>query len=99
MVCSLIYEKSQMVVLSLLFLNSSKRLWNKRTKVKKIKIILSILTSMLTIFIVILIALGTSLTIFMLLNFAGLPKLNLMLVALSSRFTKIGNKKLNLFLM
>jgi hypothetical protein len=48
---------------------------------------------------VIPIALVTSLMRFMLLNFAGLPKPNLMLVILSSLFIKIGKKKLNLLLI
>jgi hypothetical protein len=88
-----------MVIFSLLFLNSSKRPRHKRAEVKKIKVILSILTTMLIMLIMIVIVLVTSLMMFMLLNFAGLPKLNLMLVTLSSRFTKIGKKKLNLLLM
>jgi hypothetical protein len=67
-----------MVILSLLFLNSNKRLQHKKVEVKKIKIILSILATMLTISIVIRIALVMSPTMFMLLNFAGLPRLNLM---------------------
>jgi hypothetical protein len=88
-----------MVILSLHFLNSNKRLQHKKAEVKKIKIILSILIAMLTMSIVIQIALAMSLTMFMLLNFAGLPKLNLMLVTLSSRFIKIDKKKLSLNLM
>jgi hypothetical protein len=71
----------------------------KKAEVKKIKIILSTLTAMLTMLIVILIVLATSLMMFMLLNFVGLPRPNLMLVTLSSRFTKIGQKELNLLLM
>jgi hypothetical protein len=71
-----------MVILSLLFLNSNKRLRHKKAGVKKIKIILSILSTMLTMSIVIPIALAMSPTIFMLLNFAGFPRLNLMLVTL-----------------
>jgi hypothetical protein len=63
-----------MVILSLLFLNSNKRLRHKKVEVKKIKITLSILVAMLTMSIVILIALVMSLMMFMLLNFAGLPK-------------------------
>jgi hypothetical protein len=88
-----------MVILSLLILNSNKRLRHKKARVKKIKIILSILATMLTMSIVIPIALATSPMIFMLLNFVGLPRLNIMLVTLSSRFTKIGKKKLSLYLM
>jgi hypothetical protein len=88
-----------MVIHSLLSHNSNKRLQRKRTKVKRVKIILSILAAILTILIVILIALAMSLMMFILLNFAGLPRLNLMLVTLSSRFTKIGKKKLNSLLM
>jgi hypothetical protein len=88
-----------MVILSLLFLNSNKRLRRKKVEVKKIKIILSLLVAMLTMSIVILIALTMSLIGFMLLNFAGLPRSNLMLVILSSWFIKIGMKKLNLLLM
>jgi hypothetical protein len=87
------------VILSLLFLNFNKRLRHKKARVKKIKIILSILTAMLTISIVIPIALAMSPTIFMLQNFAGLSRLNLILVTLSSRFTKNGKKKLSLHLM
>jgi hypothetical protein len=49
--------------------------------------------------IVIPIVLAMSLIKFMLLNSVGPPRSNLMLVILSSRFTKIGKKKLNLFLM
>jgi hypothetical protein len=79
-----------MVILSLLFLNFNKRLHHKKSKVMKIKIILSTLTAMLTMSIVILIVLVMSLMMFMLLNFVGLPRPNLMLVILSSRFTKIG---------
>jgi hypothetical protein len=88
-----------MVILLLLFLNSNKRLRHMKTEVKKIKIILSIFTTMLTMSIVIPIALATSPTIFMLLNFASLPRLNIMLVTLSSRFTKIGKNKFSLHLM
>jgi hypothetical protein len=87
------------VILSLLFVNSNKRVRHKKVRVKKIKIILSILVAMLTMSIVILIALSMSPTVFMLLNFAGLPRLNLMLVTLSRRFTKIGKRKLSLYLM
>jgi hypothetical protein len=83
-----------MIILSLLFLNSNKRLQHKKAGVKKIKLILSILAAMLIMLIMISIALLMSPTIFMLLNFAGLPRLNLMLVTLSSRFTKIGKKKI-----
>jgi hypothetical protein len=71
-----------MVILSLLFLNFNKRLQHKKARVKKIKIILSILVVMLTMSIVISIALEMSPTIFMLLNFVGLRRLNLMLVTL-----------------
>jgi hypothetical protein len=88
-----------MVILSLLFLNSNKRLRHKKAEVKKIKIILSILTIILTMPIVIPMALAMSPMMFMLLNFASLPRLNLMLVTLLSRFTKIGKKKLSLHLM
>jgi hypothetical protein len=70
-----------------------------KTEVKKIKIILSIFTAMLTMSIVIPIALAMSPTIFMLLNFASLPRLNIMLVTLSSWFTKIGKNKFSLHLM
>jgi hypothetical protein len=63
-----------MVIHSLLFLNSNRRLWHKKAGVKKIKIILSILATMLTMSIVILIFLVTSPTMFMLLNFVGLPR-------------------------
>jgi hypothetical protein len=72
---------------------------HKKTEVKKVRIILSILIAMLTMLIMIPIVLVTSLILFMLLNFAGLPRLNLFLMMLSSRFTKIGKKKLNLLLM
>jgi hypothetical protein len=44
------------------------------------------------------IVLAMSLTMFMLLNSVGLARLNLILVILSSRFTKIGKKKLSLLL-
>jgi hypothetical protein len=88
-----------MVILLVLFLNSNKRLQHNKDGVKKIKIILTIITAMLTMLIVIPIALATSPTIFVLLNFAGLPRLNLMLVTLSNQFTKIGQKKLSLYLM
>jgi hypothetical protein len=88
-----------MTILSLLFLNSNKRLRHKKARVKKIKIILSILAAMLTMSTMIPIALVTSRVIFMQLNFAGLPRLNLMLVTLSSRFTKIGKKKISLYLI
>jgi amino acid permease len=82
-----------MVILSLLFLNSNKRLQHMRVEVKKVKIILNILIPMLIMLIVIPIALATSLTMFMLLNFVGLPMLNPMLVTLSSWFIRIGKKK------
>jgi amino acid permease len=82
-----------MVILSLLFLNSNKRLQHMRAEVKKVKIILNILIPMLIMLIVIPIALATSLTMFMLLNFVGLPMLNPMLVTLSSWFIRIGKKK------
>jgi hypothetical protein len=88
-----------MVILSLLFLNSNRRLRHKKAGVKKIKIILIILDTMLTMSIVIPIALSTSLMMFMLLNFVGLPRPNLMLMTLSSWFTKINRRKLNLLLM
>jgi hypothetical protein len=88
-----------MVILSLLFLNFNKRLRHKKAEVKKTKIILSILATMLTMSVVIPIALVTSLTMFMLLNFVGLPRPSLMLVTHSSRFTKIGRKKLSILLM
>jgi hypothetical protein len=88
-----------MIILSLLFLNFNKRLRHKKAEVKKIKIILSTLATMLTMSIVIPIVLAMSLMMFMLLNFVGLPRPNLMLVTLSSWFTKIGQKKLNLLLM
>jgi hypothetical protein len=88
-----------MVILSLFFLNSNKSLWHMKVEVKKIKIILRILVAMLTMSIVIPIALAMSLMRFMLLNFVGLPRPNLMLVILSSRFIKMGEKKLNLLLM
>jgi hypothetical protein len=87
-----------MVILSLLFFNFNKRLRHNKTKVKKTKIILSILAAMLTMSIVISIVLATSLMMFMLLSFVGLRRPNLMLVT-PSRFTKISRKKLNLFLM
>jgi uncharacterized integral membrane protein len=77
-----------MVIHSLLCHNSNKRLRHKKTEVKRAKIILSILAAMLIILIVILIVLAMSLIMFMLLNFAGLPRLNLILVILSRRFTK-----------
>jgi hypothetical protein len=79
-----------------LSLNSNKKLRYKKVEVKKIKIILSILVAMLIMSIVILIALAMRL---MLLNFAGLPRPNLMLVIISSQFIKMGKKKLNLLLM
>jgi hypothetical protein len=88
-----------MVILSSLFLNSNKRLKHKKAEVKKIKIILSVLAAMLTMSIVIPITLAMSTTMFMLLNFIDLPKQNLMLVTLSSRFIKIGKKKLSLHFM
>jgi hypothetical protein len=88
-----------MVILLVLFLNSNKRLQHNKDGVKKIKIILTIITAMLTMSIVIPIALATSPTIFVLLNFAGLSRLNLMLVTLSNQFTKTGQKKLSLYLM
>jgi hypothetical protein len=88
-----------MVILSLLFLNSNKWLRHKKAGVKTINIILSILATMLTMLIVILIVLAMSLTMFMPLNFVGLPRPNLMLVTLSSQFTKIGGRKFNLLLM
>jgi hypothetical protein len=47
----------------------------------------------------ILIVLAMSLMIFMLLDFVGLARLNLILVIISSRFTKIAKKILNLLLM
>jgi uncharacterized integral membrane protein len=73
-----------MVIHSLLSRNSNKRLRHKKTEVKRVKLILSILTAMLIMLIVILIVLSTSLMMFMLLNFAGLPRLNLIFVILSS---------------
>jgi accessory gene regulator protein AgrB len=88
-----------MVIHSLLSHNSNKRLQHKKIEVKKVRIILSILTTILTMLIVILIVLATSQIMFMLLNSAGFPRPNLMLVTLSSRFTKIGKKELNLLLM
>jgi hypothetical protein len=88
-----------MVILLLLFLNFNKRLRHKKVGVKKVRILLNTLAAMLTMSIVILIVLATSLMMFMLLNFVGLPRPNLMLVTLSSWFTKIGRKKLNLLLM
>jgi hypothetical protein len=84
---------------SLLSHNSNKRLGHKKTKVKKVRIILSILTAMLTTLILILIVLAMSLMMFMMLNFAGLPRPNRILVMLSSWFTKIDKKRLNLLLM
>jgi hypothetical protein len=84
-----------MVIHSLLSHNSNKRLRHKKTEVKRVNIILSILAPMLIMLIVILIVLAMSLMMFMLLNFTGLPRLNLMLVIFSLRFTKIGKKKLN----
>jgi uncharacterized membrane protein YqjE len=71
----------------------------QESRSKESKDNLSTLATMLTMFIVILIVLAMSLTMFMLLNFAGLPRLNLMIMTLSSWFTKIGKKKLNLLLM
>jgi hypothetical protein len=88
-----------MVILSSLSLNSNKRLRHKKTEIKRVKIISSLLTAMLTVLIMTLIVLAMSLMMFMLLNFAGFLRLNLMLVTLSSRFTKIGKKKLNSHLM
>jgi flagellar basal body-associated protein FliL len=88
-----------MVIQSLLSRNSNKRLQNKKSEVKKVKIILSILTTILIMLIMILIVLAMSLIMFILLNFVGLPRLNRILVILSSRFTKISKKKLNLLLM
>jgi hypothetical protein len=88
-----------MVILSSLFFNSNKRLRHKKAEVKKIKIILNIFVAMLTMSIVIPIAPTMSLMMFMLLNFIGLPKLNLILVTLSSWFIKINKKKLSLHLM
>jgi hypothetical protein len=88
-----------MVILSLLSLNSNKRLRHKKAEVKKIKIILSIIVAMLIMSIVIPTVLATNLMRFMLLNFVGLPRPNLMLVILSRQFIKIGKKKLNLILM
>jgi hypothetical protein len=61
-----------MVILSLLFFNFNKRLQHTKTKVKKTKIILSILAAMLTMSIVISIVLATSQMMFMLLSFVGL---------------------------
>jgi hypothetical protein len=71
-----------MVILSLLFFNFNKRLRHNKTKVKKTKIILSILAAMLTMSIVILIVLATSRVVFMLLGFVVLRRPNLMLVTL-----------------
>jgi hypothetical protein len=88
-----------MVIHSLLSHNSNKRLRRKKIEVRKVRIILSILTAMLTMLIVILIVLAMSLILFMLLTFAGLLRPNLMLLTLSSRFTKISKKKLNLLLI
>jgi hypothetical protein len=76
--------------------SSSKRLRHKKAEVK---IVLSILAAMLIMLTVILIVLVMSLMMFILLNSVGLPRLNLIPVILSSRFTKIGMKKLNLLLM
>jgi hypothetical protein len=76
------------VIHSLLPHNSNKRLRHMKTEVKRVKIILSILVAMLIMLIVIMIVLVTSLMMFMLLNFVGLPRLNLILVILSSWFTK-----------
>jgi hypothetical protein len=88
-----------MVIPSLLSHNFNKRLWHQKAEVNKVRIILSILTAMLTMLIVIPIVLAMSQMMFMLLNSTGLPRPNLMLVTLSSRFTKIGTKKLNLLLI
>jgi uncharacterized integral membrane protein len=82
-----------MVIHSLLSHNSNKRLQHKKIEVKRVKIILSILAAMIIMLIMILIVLVMSLMMFILLNFAGLPRLNLILVILSIRFTKIGKKK------
>jgi hypothetical protein len=73
--------------------------WHKRVEVRRLKITLSILAAMITMLIVIMIVLATSPMMFTLLNSAGLPNLNLMLVTLSSLFTKISKKRLNLLLM
>jgi hypothetical protein len=88
-----------MVIHSLLSHNSNRRLRHKKIEVKKVRIILILHVAMLTMLIVILIVLVMSQMMFMLLNSAGLPRLNLMLVTLSSWFTKIGKKKLNLLFM
>jgi hypothetical protein len=85
-----------MVIHSLLSHNSNRRLRHKKIEVKKVRIILILHVAILTMLIVILIVLVMSQMMFMLLNSAGLPRLNLMLVTLSSWFTKIGKKKLNL---
>jgi LytS/YehU family sensor histidine kinase len=97
--CSYLSEKLDGLICSLLSHNSNKRLQHKKTEVKKIRIILSILAAMLTMLIVILIVLAMSQMMFTLLNSAGLPRPNLILVTLSSRFMKIDKKKLNLLLM
>jgi hypothetical protein len=88
-----------MVIHSLLSHNSNRRLRHKKIEVKKVRIILILHVAILTMLIVILIVLVMSQMMFMLLNSAGLPRLNLMLVTLSSWFTKIGKKKLNLLFM
>jgi hypothetical protein len=88
-----------MVIHPLLSHSFNKRLIHKKAKVKRVKIVLSTLIVMLIILIVITIDLVMSLKMFMLLNFIGLLRLNLILVILSSWFTKIIQKKLNLLLM
>jgi hypothetical protein len=64
-----------------------------KTKVKRVKIILSTLAAVLILLIVIPIVLLTSLMMFMLWNSIGPPRLNLILVILSNRFIKISKKK------
>jgi hypothetical protein len=69
-----------MVIHSLLSHNSNKRLRHKKIKVKKVRIILNILAAVLTMLIMILIVLVMSQMMFMLLNYAGLLRQNLMLL-------------------
>jgi hypothetical protein len=79
-----------MVILLLLLPNCNKVHGLKKAEAKGLKLILVQFTTM---FIMILIVLAMSLMMFMPLSLFGHLILNLILVALSSRFTKIGKRK------
>jgi hypothetical protein len=86
-------------LLSLLSHIFNKELRRKKAEARRVREILNILAAILIMLIMILTVLVMNQTMFMQLNFVGLPRLNLSLVTLSSQFTKIGKWRLNLLLM